>query len=70
MSDSELCNFIKQIQKDPLKKVEGLTVRKVYQLQEHLKECSNCLRITDEILKGNKDVKSDTNSEWEKSKYN
>jgi transcription elongation factor GreA-like protein len=70
MSDSELCNFIKEIQKDPSKKLEGLTVKKIYQLQEHLKECQECIRITDDILEVNKDVKSDPNSEWERTKYN
>lgn len=70
MDNSELCNFIKAIQKDPLKKLEGLTVKDIYQLQEHLKECQECLRITDEIVEANKDVKSDPNSEWERTKYN
>jgi hypothetical protein len=70
MSDSEFCSFIKQIQKDPFKKVEGLTIGKVYQLQEHLKECQECIRITDEILEENKDIPSDPDSEWERSKYN
>lgn len=70
MSDSEFCAFIKQIQKDPLKKIEGLTVGKFYQLQEHVKTCDECIRITDEILEANKDVKSDPNSEWNKTQYN
>ena len=70
MKDSEFCNFIKDIQKDPLKKIKGLTIRKMYRLQEHLQVCEECQRITDEILEANKDIKSDPNSEWEKSKFN
>ena len=70
MSDSELCDFIKAIQKDPSKKVEGLTIRKMKQLQEHLKVCEECLRITDEVLEAGKDTPKDPNSEWERSKFN
>jgi hypothetical protein len=70
MSDSEFCDFIKQIQKDPLKKVEGLTVGKFYKLQEHVKMCEECIRITDEILETTKDIPSDPNSEWNRNKYN
>jgi hypothetical protein len=70
MDNSEFCNFVKQIQKDPLKKIEGLTVDKFYQLQEHVKTCEECIRITDEILEAGKDVPSDPNSGWGKAKYN
>lgn len=70
MGDLDPCSFIKAIQKDPLKKIEGLTIRKIKQLQEHLKVCEECLRITDEVLEANKDVPSDPNSEWNKSQYN
>lgn len=70
MSNSELCEFIKQIQKDPSKKVTGLTIRKIKQLQEHLKVCEECFRITDEILEAGKNVPEDSNSEWNRSQYN
>lgn len=68
--DSSLCEIIKGIQKNPLAKVKGLTVGKFYKLQEHIKECQECLRITDEILETNKDIPDDPNSEWSKTKYN
>lgn len=68
--DSSLCDIIKRIQKDPFKKVEGLTVGKFYQLQEHLKKCEDCIRVTDEILEKHKDVPKDSNNGWEQTKYN
>jgi hypothetical protein len=70
MSDSEFCTFIKEIQKDPFRKVEGLTIGKVYQLQEHIKTCEECIRIIDEVLEATKDVPEDPNSEWGKAQYN
>jgi hypothetical protein len=70
MNDLSFCEIVANIQKDPLKKVEGLTVRKFYALREHVKSCETCIRITDEILEAHKDVPDDPNSEWNRMKYN
>jgi hypothetical protein len=70
MGNSEFCDFIRQIQKDPLKKIEGLTIGKMCQLREHVRTCEECIRITDEILEAGKDIPEDPNSEWGKAKYN
>jgi len=70
MSDLSFCELIAGIQKDPLKKIEGLTVGQFYALQEHVKNCETCIRITDEILEANKNVSDDPNSEWNRMNYN
>ena len=68
--DKSLCDFIKEIQKDPLKKLDNLTVGKFYALKSHFLECSPCAAIVDEVCEKYKDVPSDPNSEWNKAKYN
>jgi hypothetical protein len=68
--DSSLCEIVLKIQKDPLKKVEGLTIGIFYQLKEHLQECEMCSKIIDEILETHKDVPEDPNSAWNRTKYN
>jgi hypothetical protein len=71
MSDSEFCDFVKDIQKDPFKQITGLSIRKFYQLQAHIKQCQECLRITDEILeKKPKNTPEDPNNGWNKVNYN
>lgn len=66
----DFCNFIKEIQKDPTKKITDLTVGEFYQLQLHLVECQECSRLTDEILEEHKDHPTDLNSDWSKTQYN
>lgn len=50
------CEIIKKICKDPLAQVTGLTARDYINLQEHVKDCAECIRLTDEILDKYKDV--------------
>ena len=68
--DQTPCEFIADIQKDPSRKIDNLTVRQFYALQDHLKTCSTCNTVVDEIIEKHKDVPSDPNSGWNKIDYN
>jgi len=70
MDDFSICDFIKNIQADPLKKIEGLTVGKFEEIAAHVNKCQECASIIDEVTEKYKDTPSDPNSEWSKSKYN
>ena len=64
------CEIIKEIQKDPLKPVKDLTIGKFKALQKHVVECENCTLIIEEICRKYKYFKSETESEWDRTKYN
>ena len=55
------CAIIRKIYENPLAQVTGLTVKDYMGLQEHVKECAECIRLTDEILDKYKDVPVDPN---------
>jgi len=55
--DLFFCQIIAAIEKDPLAKVD-LTIRRFYELQEHVKVCPTCTAITDAILEKYKDMPS------------
>lgn len=67
--DLSPCQIIADIQKDPAKQVQ-LTIRQFNTIKEHVKTCVTCSDILDEIIEKYKDVPSDPNSDWDKSKYN
>jgi hypothetical protein len=64
------CELIKQIQADPFKKIEGLTISYFGLLKQHLQECEACSKIVNEILEKYKEIPKDSNSDWENTKYN
>lgn len=68
--DLSFCDFIAEIQKDPFKKIENLSVGQFYKLQDHLKTCSTCDAIVEAIIEKHKDVPSNPNSGWDKTDYN
>ena len=61
MAIENFCEIIRRIHADPKAKVVGLTVRDYYNLQEHVAQCEECTKLTDEILEKYKDVPSDPN---------
>ena len=68
--DQSLCQFVADIQKDPNKIITGLTLRKFTALQAHILVCETCSPIVDDILVKGKDIPSDPNNGWNKTRYN
>lgn len=60
--DRSFCDIVAEIQKDPFKKVEGLTVRVYLGLKEHIATCQKCNDAVDEIIEKGKDVPSKPDS--------
>lgn len=54
-SFDEWCQFFRDIEKDPSKKVSGLTVRDFLQARAHLYVCEACQESTDRVLKSRSD---------------
>jgi hypothetical protein len=65
-----LCEFIKNIEKDPLKKIEDLTIGEFYQLKDHIHICFECSEAVNRILEAHKDVPDNLDSDWSKTRFN
>jgi hypothetical protein len=68
--DPSLCAFIEKIRQDPLQKISGLTISQFYALQEHVLECETCWKTINEIAGKYKDEPNNSDSEWDKTRYN
>jgi len=45
----DCCEFLRGIKEDPSRIVESLTVRDIIKLREHIKHCSECFKIVEDV---------------------
>jgi hypothetical protein len=69
MSIENFCEFIRKIHADPLAKIEGLSIRDFYALQDHVNQCEECLRLVDEVNERYKDIGPGSSS-WDQASLN
>ncbi len=49
----DCCQFVREMERNPLKKVSRLSIRQFFQLRNHIPKCHECDRITEKIINEN-----------------